>query len=271
MNKRALPRPIDVLLDIMSKLRNPEGGCPWDLQQDFKSIAPYTIEEAYEVADAIERGDLNDLKEELGDLLLQVVFHAQMASEQGLFGFDDVATAINEKMVRRHPHVFGDEQGRSAAAVKTKWEDIKAAERAAKGTVSSKLLDEVPANLPGFSQAVKLQEKAARVGFDWPDSSHVIDKLNEEMHELAAELTKGGPPEKIEEELGDLLFVYANLARHLKIDPETALRRANGKFRRRFGYIEETLRSEGRTLDSADLTEMDRLWDAAKALERETD
>lgn len=262
-------RAIDRLLAIMARLRDPDGGCPWDLEQDFASIAPYTIEEAYEVADAIERGDMDELKDELGDLLLQVVFHAQMATEQGAFGFEDVAAAISDKMVRRHPHVFGDETQREAGAVKGRWEEIKAEERAAKGAAAS-ILDDVPLALPALSRAVKLQNRAARVGFDWPKTRMVIEKLNEEMLELSEEIAKGGDADRLEDEMGDLLFVYANLARHMKIDPEAALRRANAKFRRRFGRIEEKLAALGKRPEDSTLEEMDALWDAAKREERKS-
>lgn len=261
-------RAIDRLLAIMARLRDPNGGCPWDLEQDFASIAPYTIEEAYEVADAIERGDLDDLKDELGDLLLQVVFHSRMAEEAGHFAFDDVAEAISGKMVRRHPHVFGDEGERSAGEVKTRWEEIKAEEKAAKGAAPASILDDVPLALPALTRAVKLQNRAARVGFDWPDTSLVVDKLNEEMLELSAEIAKGGEPDRLEDEMGDLLFVYANLARHLKVDPEAALRRANAKFRRRFGRIEEKLAAMGKRPEDSSLEEMDALWNEAKREER---
>jgi MazG family protein len=260
---------IDTLLRIMATLRSPDGGCPWDLEQTFATIAPYTIEEAYEVAEAIERGDMGELKDELGDLLFQVVFHAQMASEVGAFGFGDVVRAISEKMIRRHPHVFGNEDARTAGAVKGRWEDIKAEERAAKGKpAQASLLDDVPLALPALARAVKLQARAARVGFDWPSTAEVLDKLNEEMLELSHEVAKGGDHDRLEDELGDLLFVYANLARHLKVDPEAALRRANAKFRRRFGYIEERLAAEGRKPEQSDLEEMDALWNAAKREER---
>lgn len=260
---------IEALLRIMARLRDPDGGCPWDLEQNFSTIAPYTIEEAFEVADAIERGDMADLREELGDLLLQVVFHAQMASEAGLFGFPDVVRAICEKMIRRHPHVFGDEEARSAGMVKGRWDEIKAEERAAKAKADRQsLLDDVPLALPALARAVKLQARAARVGFDWPSTAEVIDKLNEEMLELSEELAKGGEHDRIEDELGDLLFVYANLARHLKVDPEAALRRANAKFRRRFSRIEEKLAARGSTPEQSTLEEMDALWNEAKREER---
>lgn len=259
---------IDALLEIMARLRDPDGGCPWDLEQTYATIAPYTIEEAYEVADAIEQGDMEGLKDELGDILLQVVFHAQMAKEDGTFEFADVVRAICEKMIRRHPHVFGDEEQRNAGSVKGRWEEIKAEEKAAKGTVAGSILDDVPHALPALSRAVKLQNRAARVGFDWPDTSQVIDKLNEEMLELSAEVAKGGDADRLEDEMGDLLFVYANLARHLKVDPEAALRRANAKFRRRFGRIEEKLAAEGRKPEQSTLEEMDALWNEAKREER---
>lgn len=273
------PRSIQALLKVMAQLRNPDGGCPWDLEQDFKSIVPHTLEEAYEVADAIERHNLVDLREELGDLLLQVVFHAQMASEQQAFDFSDVVQGIVEKMIRRHPHVFGDEDSKTAGAVAGRWDQIKDQEKAAKleaaaadGQVAPaprSLLNDVPVVMPGLTQAVKLQKKAAKVGFDWPDTSLVIDKLNEEMLELSQEITKEPrDTSKIEDELGDILFVYANLARHLGVDPEAAIRRTNQKFRRRFGRIEELLSSDGKSFDEMDLAGLDHLWDQAKEEER---
>ena len=257
-----LPR----LLEIMRRLRDPETGCPWDIEQDFATIAPYTIEEAYEVADAIERDAWDELKDELGDLLLQVVFHAQIAEDRGLFAFPAEADKISDKMVARHPHVFGDESRDKSADQQTRdWETVKAAERAAKA--QSGVLDGVALGLPALMRAVKLQKRAARVGFDWPDASHVLDKIQEE----AAELTEAAttlPQDKVEEEMGDLLFVMANLARHMKIDPEVALRRANAKFTRRFQSIEAALANDGRRPEQSTLEEMDRLWDAAKAAER---
>jgi len=270
-------RPIDRLLEIMSALRTPVTGCPWDLEQSFATIAPYTIEEAYEVADAIERGDLDDLKDELGDLLLQVVFHAQMATEADAFDFDDVAAAISDKMVRRHPHVFGDGQADAPDAVKAQWETIKAEEsreraerRAGKGLAADdeRFLDAVPVALPALLAALKLQKKAARVGFDWPETVAVIDKIREELGEVEAELA-GLPAsrDRLEDEIGDLLFAVANLARHLKIEPEAALRRTNAKFRRRFGHIEDRLRASGQSLDAASLNEMEAHWQAAKDME----
>lgn len=257
--------PITRLLEIMRRLRDPEHGCPWDVQQDFRSIAPYTIEEAYEVAEAIEQEDLAQLKDELGDLLFQVVFHAQMAQEAGAFDFDAVAEAIAEKLVRRHPHVFGVADIRDADAQTQSWEAIKAEERRQKaggGPVSA--LDGVGVGLPGLTRAVKLQKRAARVGFDWAEIGPVFDKLDEEIRELRHELEQGGAPDRLEDELGDLLFVAANLARHLKVDPEAALRRTNAKFERRFRYIERALAEQGRTPDDASLEEMDALWEAAK-------
>ena len=262
-------KPIDDLLSIIARLRSPENGCPWDLDQTFATIAPYTIEEAYEVADAIEQGDMTELRDELGDLLFQVVFHAQMAEESGQFTFDDVAQAICEKMIRRHPHVFGDIEQISAGAVKGQWEEIKAKERASKNVPSNgSILDDVPLALPALTRALKLQSRAASVGFDWPDISNVIDKLNEEMLELSQELAKGGDKDRLEDELGDMLFVYANLARHLDVDPEAALRRTNAKFRRRFNYIEQALAAQGRSSAQSNLEEMDALWNAAKLEER---
>jgi tetrapyrrole methylase family protein/MazG family protein/ATP diphosphatase len=259
-------RPIDRLLAIMARLRDPDGGCPWDQEQTFATIAPYTIEEAYEVADAIERDDMADLKDELGDLLLQVVFHARMAEEAGLFGFDDVARAINDKMIRRHPHVFGQDSYGSLAEQKAGWETLKAQERGAKGRAQS-LLDDVPAGLPALTRAVKLSKRAARVGFVWPSVKEVVEKLDEEVDELKAELA-AGDVEKARQEMGDVLFVVANLARTLDVDPEDSLRWANAKFTRRFRYIEEKLAERGRTPEQSDLAEMDALWDEAKAAER---
>jgi MazG family protein len=259
------PRPIDRLIQIMERLRDPDGGCPWDVAQTFATIAPYTIEEAYEVADAIERGDLDDLKGELGDLLFQVVFHARMAEEQGLFAFDDVAVAMADKLERRHPHVFGDEAARAdAVAQKARWEDIKAGERVAKAQHG--VLDDVPVGLPALARAAKLTKRAGRVGFDWPSTDEVFDKLHEEVAELRAEIA-AGDLDKAREEMGDLLFVVANLARKLEVEPEDALRGANAKFIRRFAFIEAELAKDGRTPDQSDLAEMDALWNAAKAAE----
>ena len=258
--------PIDRLLAIMERLRDPADGCPWDQVQTFATIAPYTVEEAYEVADAIERGDLADLKDELGDLLLQVVFHARMAEEQNLFNFADVAHAINDKMVRRHPHVFADESYDSLADQKEGWEDIKAAERKGKGRTAS-LLDDVPVGLPALTRAVKLSKRAAKVGFVWPTVGDVLAKLHEEVGELEAEIAAGDLA-KAREEMCDVLFVVANLARTLDVDPEDSLRYTNAKFARRFQYIEAKLAERGKTPQQSDLAEMDALWDEAKAAER---
>jgi nucleoside triphosphate diphosphatase len=312
-------RSIDDLLAVMAALRTPGTGCPWDLEQDFASIAPYTIEEAYEVADAIERVNFPDLEEELGDLLLQVVYHSRMAEERGIFAFPDVVQAITAKMLRRHPHVFGTPEQRAAGAAPGFWERVKAEERAGKASPPSpratptspktptargesrgegqpqaptsaplaaphpnplpasaerqSALDGVPLGLPALMRAVKLQDKAARVGFDWPSLAPVLDKLKEELAELEeAMATVSGPPgltppanARIAEEFGDLLFVVANVARHLKLDPETALRSANAKFTRRFHAIEAKLAADGRTPAQSTLEEMDRLWDEAKA------
>jgi MazG family protein len=259
------------LLAVMVALRTPVTGCPWDLEQTFATIAPYTIEEAYEVADAIERGNTADLREELGDLLLQVVYHAQIAAEAHAFTFADVVDGITTKMIRRHPHVFGDAAARSAGAAKGFWETIKTAEKAAKGgTVkAASVLDDVPVGLPGLTRAVKLQEKAAGVGFDWPDITPVFAKMREELLELE-EVVAAGDRGGIQDEFGDLLFVMANVARHLGLDPEAALRGTNAKFTRRFHGIEQALAKDGRTPAQSDLTEMDALWNAVKKVERKT-
>ena len=259
-------RPIDRLIAIMARLRDPEDGCPWDIEQTFATIAPYTVEEAYEVADAIERADLGDLKEELGDLLLQVVFHARMAEEQGVFGFEDVARAINEKMIRRHPHVFGDETYASLADQKAGWDALKAEERKDKAATAG-LLDDVPVGLPALTRAVKLSKRAAGVGFVWPSAKEVLAKLHEEVAELEAEIA-AGDLEKARQEMGDVLFVVANLARTLEVDPEDSLRFTNAKFARRFRYIEQRLAERGKTPEQSDLAEMDALWDEAKAAEK---
>ncbi|MDO5611837.1 MAG: nucleoside triphosphate pyrophosphohydrolase [Paracoccus sp. (in: a-proteobacteria)] len=257
---------IQRLIGIMAELRDPDRGCPWDIEQDFASIAPYTIEEAYEVADAIDRQAWDELPGELGDLLLQVVFHAQIAAEQGRFDFADCARAISDKLIARHPHIYGDESRDKSAAQQVKdWETIKAAERAsgqAKG-----VLDGVAMGLPALTRAVKLQNRAARVGFDWPGAADVLEKISEETAELVEARDSLGP-DAMAEEFGDLLFVMANLARHLDIDPEQALRAANAKFTRRFAAIEATLAAQGRTPADSDLAEMDALWNAAKAAER---
>ncbi|PJE37271.1 nucleoside triphosphate pyrophosphohydrolase [Pseudooceanicola lipolyticus] len=257
---------IDRLLQIMRRLRDPESGCPWDIEQDFATIAPYTIEEAYEVADAIERGAWGELEGELGDLLLQTVYHTQMGEEAGRFSFQSVVQAISDKLVARHPHVFGDETREKSADQQTRdWEKIKAAERAGKAQKGT--LDGVAIGLPALLRALKLQKRAARVGFDWPDASHVLDKITEEAQELAEACDHLGPDE-IEEEFGDLLFVMANLGRHLGVDPEAALRRANAKFVRRFEGIEARLAEMGKRPEDSDLAEMDALWEAVKAAER---
>ena len=269
-------RDIASLLAIMASLRNPDGGCPWDLAQDFSTIAPYTIEEAYEVADAIDRGDLADLKDELGDLLLQVVFHAQMASEQGAFDFGDVVAAICDKMTRRHPHVFGDEERRSNADSQLQhWEDLKRAERTAKGDADTSALAGISRGLPEWQRAVKLQHKAAKVGFDWPDPAPVLEKLHEEIEEVRAEFAAvAASPEdadahdRLEDEIGDILFVCANLARHAKVDVGNALRRANLKFERRFRTMEALAAVDG-GLAGQSLEAQDRYWNRAKAAEKE--
>ncbi|WP_295047174.1 nucleoside triphosphate pyrophosphohydrolase [uncultured Paracoccus sp.] len=254
------------LIGIMAQLRDPQTGCPWDIEQDFASIAPYTIEEAHEVADAIDRQAWDELPGELGDLLLQVVFHAQMAREAGMFDFADCAAAISDKLIFRHPHVFGDEsRDKSAEQQVRDWEAIKAVERAGKAERGT--LDGVAMGLPALTRAIKLQNRAARVGFDWPGPADVLDKITEETAELVEARDSLGP-DALEEEFGDLLFVMANLARHLKIDPEQALRRANAKFTRRFQAIESALAADGRRPENSDLAEMDRLWDAAKAAEK---
>lgn len=257
-----LPR----LLEIMRRLRDPLTGCPWDIEQDFASIAPCTIEEAYEVADAVERQAWDELQGELGDLLLQTVYHTQMGEEAGLFTFASVADAISDKMVTRHPHVFGDEsRDKSADRQTLDWEKIKAAERAERAAHG--VLDDVAVGLPALTRAVKLQKRAARVGFDWPHAGHVVDKIAEEAGELVEARDRSSQAE-VEEEFGDLLFVVANLARHLKVDPEAALRAANAKFTRRFRGIETQLATMGKTPDQSDLAEMDALWDAVKSGDR---
>jgi nucleoside triphosphate diphosphatase len=274
MSKKMKPsRDISRLVEIMAALRTPGSGCPWDLEQDFSTIAPYTLEEAYEVADAIERGDMVDLKLELGDLLLQSVYHARMAEELGLFDFGDVIEAVTTKMIRRHPHVFGDEEARTAGMAKGAWERIKAQEKEEKAAAhltagyvrpsNSSVLDGLPAALPGLMTAVKLQAKAARVGFDWNDPHAVLAKIREELDEVEAELAAKSQT-KLAEEVGDVLFAVANLARHLHLDAEGAIRNANAKFRRRFSYIETRLAEAGKTVDDADLDEMEALWQEAK-------
>ena len=257
---------IERILNVMAALRHPETGCPWDLQQDFPSIAPYTLEEAYEVTDAIERGDMDDLKDELGDLLLQVVFHARMAEESDLFDFDDVVNAISDKMIRRHPHVFGDADADNPEAVRQSWEEIKAQAKAEQGkSEADSLMDDIPLALPGLSRAVKIQNRAARIQFDWPDIEPVFDKLQEEIGEVR-EAIKSGSADAMEDEIGDLLFVVANIARHLKIDPEKAVRRTNGKFISRFKHLEAQVAQSNK--ESLTLEELETFWQAAKKAEK---
>jgi ATP diphosphatase len=265
-------REISRLIEIMAALRDPQSGCPWDVEQSFATIAPYTIEEAYEVADAIERDDLVDLKDELGDLLLQVVFHARMGEERGAFDFGDVVEAITTKLIRRHPHVFGDDRALSPEAVKGLWAMIKSQERAERKQaraaaglppVQDGALSGVPTALPALTRAVKLQAKASAVGFDWRDVRLVLAKIREEADEVAAAL-EAGSADAVGEEIGDLMFAVANLARHADVDPEAALRQANAKFQRRFRFIEDALRHRGKLPQHSTLQEMDALWDAAK-------
>ena len=266
-------RDIRRLLDIMVRLRDPEAGCPWDVEQTFATIAPYTIVEAYEVADAIDRNDLGDLRDELGDLLLQVVFHARMAQEQGAFDFDDVVAAISDKMVRRHPHVFGDEAVADAGAQTVAWEEHKRREREAAGAEDTSALAGISRGLPEWQRAVKLQKRAARVGFDWPGPAPVIAKLHEEIDEVRSEfdaLSAGDPDarDRLEDEIGDLLFVAANLARHAGVDVGNALRRANGKFERRFRAMEALAEEEQRPLSTRSLEQQEAVWQRVKARER---
>nr|WP_283254726.1 nucleoside triphosphate pyrophosphohydrolase [Luteimonas galliterrae] len=263
------------MLDIMARLRDPENGCPWDVEQTFATIAPYTIEEAYEVADAIDRNDLHALKDELGDLLLQVVFHARMAEEQGAFAFADVAAAIGDKMTRRHPHVFGDEAVADAAAQTLAWEEHKRREREAKGDEDASALAGIARGMPEWQRAVKLQNRAAKVGFDWPGPAPVIEKLHEEIEEVRAEFAAlaehpgdASAQYRLEDEIGDLLFVCANLARHAKVDVGTALRRANLKFERRFRAMEALAQADGTPLAGLPLEMQDRYWGRAKAAEK---
>jgi len=265
-------RDIHRLLEVMARLRDPETGCSWDQKQTFESIVPYTIEEAYEVKDAIDREDMPDLCDELGDLLLQVVYHAEIAKEQGVFDFGDVVEAINRKMIRRHPHVFGTEEQKKNGIEAGEWERIKAIERADKTALKPEvseedalLLDSVPATLPALSHAMKLQKRASTVGFDWNDIGLVFDKLREEFQEFEVEQARGDQ-DKMQNELGDVLFVAVNLARHLKIDPEAALAGTNRKFVKRFNYIEQQLRIKSRTLSEADLDELEALWVEAKSI-----
>lgn len=268
---------LDDLLQLMARLRHPEHGCPWDLKQSYASIVPYTLEEAYEVADAIERGDFDHLPGELGDLLFQVVYYSQLATEEGRFGFAEVVDGITTKLIRRHPHVFPDGDLYAApdaarledAAVKQRWEELKAEERAAKAAAPEQLslLDDVPQALPALSRAAKLQKRAAQVGFDWPEALPVLDKVREELDEVLEAMSENDP-QAIAEELGDLLFAVANLVRHLKVEPEAALRAANGKFERRFRFIEQALREAGRPIENCSLDELDALWGEAKKQEK---
>jgi len=268
-------RDISRLIEIMAALRAPGTGCPWDVEQTFSTIAPYTIEEAYEVADAIARNDLDNLREEVGDLLLQVVYHARMAEEIDEFDFGDVVETITGKMIRRHPHVFGDDKARSAGMAKGMWEKIKAEEKAEKRAArlarglapedhGKGFLDSVPVALPALTRALKLQEKAARVGFDWSEAAPILDKIEEEIGELREALA-GGDTAAIKDEFGDMLFAFVNLGRHLKLDSEAALSGTNEKFRSRFHHVEQALEASGRSLDEATLEEMEALWQQAKA------
>ncbi len=260
---------VDRLKEIMVRLRDPNGGCPWDVEQTFATIAPYTIEESYEVADAIERGDMSDLREELGDLLFQVIFHSRMAEEAGAFALADVVDAINSKMIRRHPHVFVAADGRDADGQTAAWEEVKAAERAAKGKTAdaTSALDGVALSLPALLRAEKLQKRAARTGFDWTEATHIFDKLEEETDEVK-EAIESGDADAIEDEIGDLLFVAANLARRLSVDPEQALRRANAKFERRFRAMEAAAIQAGVDFASLSLDEQEAYWQAVKKTER---
>lgn len=268
---------ISRLIEIMAALRHPETGCPWDIVQNFETIKPYTIEEAYEVSDAIERGDMDDLCDELGDLLLQVVFHARMAEEAGEFSFGDVVNAITAKMIRRHPHVFARSAADTPDAVKIQWDEIKQAEkreraerRSRRGItedVNSGFLGSVQRSFPALTEALKLQERAAKVGFDWSAPEPILDKIEEEIGELRTALREGDQA-KVSDELGDLIFAVVNIGRHVKADPEQAVRRTNTKFRRRFSHIEQVLEAEGETLKDATLERMEEIWQAAKAIER---
>ncbi len=265
--------PISRLLDIMARLRDPQGGCPWDVEQNFATIVPYTIEEAYEVAEAIAAEDWDSLRDELGDLLFQVVFYAQMAKEKGLFDFDEVAAGVSDKMVNRHPHVFGGDASVDSAAAQTRaWEAHKAVERHARAGADGRpasVLDGVARGLPALTRAAKLQARAARAGFDWPRAAPVLDKIDEEIGEIRREFDDGAAPERLADELGDLLFACVNLARHTGADAEAALRQGNAKFERRFRRIEALLAEDGRTPEQSTLEEMDALWDRAKAEERD--
>ncbi|APG84348.1 nucleoside triphosphate pyrophosphohydrolase [Sinorhizobium americanum] len=271
-------RDIQRLIDIMAALRDPKTGCPWDIVQTFETIKPYTIEEAYEVADAIERRDMDDLCDELGDLLLQVVYHAQMAEEVGEFSFGDVVEAVTRKMIRRHPHVFARSDADTPDAVKLQWDEIKQAEKADRRArrmrrglpleEHSGHLGSVQRSFPALVEALKLQERAAKVGFDWSEPAPILDKVEEEIGELRQAL-KDGDRRKVADELGDLIFALVNIGRHIGTDPEMALRGTNAKFRRRFSHIEQELHAGGETLDAASLERMEELWQAAKAIERQ--
>ncbi|ARM12308.1 MULTISPECIES: nucleoside triphosphate pyrophosphohydrolase [Rhizobium] len=268
---------ISRLIEIMAALRHPETGCPWDIEQNFQTIKPYTIEEAYEVSDAIERGDMDDLCDELGDLLLQVVFHARMAEEAGEFSFGDVVNAITTKMIRRHPHVFARSEADTPDAVKIQWDEIKQAEKRERAERRSRrgitedfkggFLGSVQRSFPALTEALKLQERAAKVGFDWSAPEPILDKIEEEIGELRMAL-RDGDRAKVSDELGDLIFAVVNIGRHVKADPEQALRGTNTKFRRRFNHIENVLEAEGETLEAASLERMEEIWQAAKAIER---
>lgn len=268
MSASAPVAPIERLLSIMAALRDPDSGCPWDLAQSFRTIAPYTLEEAYEVLDAIERDDMGDLQDELGDLLLQVVFHARMAEEAGHFGFSEVADTISDKLERRHPHIFANAEAETPEAVKANWEAIKAAERDAKAGGEASLLDGVARALPALQRAVKLQKRAARVGFDWSTLAPVVAKVREELAELEAEIESGSNEERVRDELGDLLFATANLARHLKCDPEQAARETCEKFERRFRSVESQAAASGKPMSEHTLAELDTYWNVAKAAEK---
>ncbi|PDT07911.1 nucleoside triphosphate pyrophosphohydrolase [Rhizobium sp. M1] len=268
---------ISRLIEIMAALRHPETGCPWDIEQNFQTIKPYTIEEAYEVSDAIERGDMDDLCDELGDLLLQVVFHARMAEEAGEFSFGDVVNAITTKMIRRHPHVFARSAADTPDAVKIQWDEIKQAEKRERAERRSRrgitedfkggFLGSVQRSFPALTEALKLQERAAKVGFDWSAPEPILDKIEEEIDELRVAL-RDGDRAKVSDELGDLIFAVVNIGRHVKADPEQSLRGTNTKFRRRFNHIEQVLDAEGETLEAASLERMEEIWQAAKAIER---
>ena len=262
------PVSLDHLADIMALLRDPERGCPWDVEQTFASIAPHTVEEAYEVLSAIEDGDPDAIKDELGDLLLQVVFHARIAEEAGLFALDGVIGAICDKLVRRHPHVFGEQRVKTASDQVVNWENVKEGERTGTGDAKASALDGVANALPALMRAAKLQKRASRVGFDWTDPKDVFGKIREEIAEIETEVTADAPHDRLEDEIGDVLFAVANLARKLDIDPEVALRRTNDKFERRFHFIEQSLEKEGKILKETSLDEMEALWCLAKTMER---